>query len=795
MTVRAARPMDALLALAASVAAIAPMLTLFDKPTWLRPALLVSIAIVLTGMAARTIVRSPAAVAAAQALVGTELVCLLHGRGHLWHGLPTVETFFALNYILYDARVTVMTYAAPAPMNRGLLLATTIIVAVVVWIVDVIAVSRRAPAAAGLTLLAAYLLTATNSGSALPWYAFVLPAGLWLTMLARSGVGGLRRWATAVPLRSGDGRRGRTVDPADSFAAMARNFGIVAIAGALMLPLVIPHLPTRFLGEGLGRSNSGTAGGSFELSSTLDLTRNLEEQSDRVVLRYRTGDPSPGPLRLAVLRGYDARSQFFIVPLTPTYPVVNGQQLAGVLPIPRDTPAASVRSYGMSVTENNLSNRQLPLPDGVIRLELPGDVRGTEFSDGVIEVDRRVKRYDLDFRRYTPQQEVLQASDVSLDPIDGPGADLVTAEDYVIEPQALDRLTAILAEIVPAGATDLEAAVAIQDYLRGPEFTYSLTLAGPAKDENGRLVNLDPVSQFLLTKTGFCQQFATAMIMLARQQGIPARMVIGFLPGTLQAGERTIRGRDAHAWPELFFENVGWLRFEPTPAGRTGTVPQYAHVTPEGSGTPTSSSTSPTTTTTPRRQPGVEDIGATAPTTLDRPVWQRLGSVPTWQWALLGMTFALLATVFLPIVAARARRRRLRAAEDDAARIEAQWFDLVRRIGDLGLSVPTSLTPRQTSDYLRQRAALSGEPADALNRVVSSVEQARYAPRTTLLDDPRADVDRVLDAVGASRTRGARLRAWLLPRDGVLTGRRWMDQASHAPGRVARSITSLLPRR
>ncbi len=575
---------------------------------------------------------------------------------------------------------------------------------------------------------------------------------------------------------------------------MARSFGIVAIAAALMLPLVIPHLPTRFLGEGLGRSDSGTAGGSFELSSTLDLTRNLEEQSDRVVLRYRTSDPSPGPLRLAVLRGYDARSQFFIVPLTPSYPVVNGRQLARVLPIPPDTPAASIRSYGMSITENNLSNRQLPLPDGVTRVDLPDDIRGTEFSDGVIEVGRRAKRYDLDFTRYTPPQEVLQASDVTLDPIDGPGADLVTAEDYIVEPQALDRLTATLARIVPAGATDLEAAVAIQDYLRGPEFTYSLTLAPTARDENGRLVSLDPVSQFLLTKTGFCQQFATAMIMLARQHGIPARMVIGFLPGSLQAGERTIRGRDAHAWPELFFENVGWLRFEPTPAGRTGTVPQYAQVTPDGSETQTSSSTSSAPTTTPR-QPNLDDVGPTPPTTLDRPAWQRLGTVPTWGWALLGTTLTLIGTAFLPLVAARARRRRLRAAGTDAARIEAQWFDLVRRIGDLGLSVPPSLTPRQTSDYLRQRAALGGESADALRRVVSSVELARYAPPTTLLEDPRADVDRVLDAVGVSRTRGARLRAWLVPRDGVLAGRRWMDRVARVPARAVRTITSLLPRR
>ena len=65
--------------------------------------------------------------------------------------------------------------------------------------------------------------------------------------------------------------------------------------------------------------------------------------------------------------------------------------------------------------------------------------------------------------------------------------------------------------------------------------------------------------------------------MMAREAGIPARMAIGFLPGTADRGTYTVRASDAHAWPELYFEGIGWLRFEPTPSGTQSTVaPPYS---------------------------------------------------------------------------------------------------------------------------------------------------------------------------------------------------------------------------
>ena len=97
------------------------------------------------------------------------------------------------------------------------------------------------------------------------------------------------------------------------------------------------------------------------------------------------------------------------------------------------------------------------------------------------------------------------------------------------------------------------------------QFTYSLNVeqAGPARGAD----------QFLTTqRRGYCQQFAFAMAVLARLLGIPSRVAVGYTAGTSHAvhDRWLVKTSDAHAWPELYFQRPGWLRFEPTPAGAGG---------------------------------------------------------------------------------------------------------------------------------------------------------------------------------------------------------------------------------
>ena len=102
---------------------------------------------------------------------------------------------------------------------------------------------------------------------------------------------------------------------------------------------------------------------------------------------------------------------------------------------------------------------------------------------------------------------------------------------------------------------------AIQQRFLDGSFLYS-TEVEPKADA-------DALLDFLtISRRGFCQQFATAMAIMVRELGYPARVAVGYRSGTLNDGVFTVQTKDAHAWVEVFFPGHGWLAFEPTPSRR-----------------------------------------------------------------------------------------------------------------------------------------------------------------------------------------------------------------------------------
>jgi transglutaminase-like putative cysteine protease len=103
-------------------------------------------------------------------------------------------------------------------------------------------------------------------------------------------------------------------------------------------------------------------------------------------------------------------------------------------------------------------------------------------------------------------------------------------------------------------------ALTIQYYLS--KIPYSLDIQAPPPGADG-------VQYFLFTqKSGYCVYFASAMAVMLRSEGIPARMVVGFAPGQYDQEEQRflIRDRDYHAWTEVYFPGYGWVTFDPTPS-------------------------------------------------------------------------------------------------------------------------------------------------------------------------------------------------------------------------------------
>lgn len=123
-----------------------------------------------------------------------------------------------------------------------------------------------------------------------------------------------------------------------------------------------------------------------------------------------------------------------------------------------------------------------------------------------------------------------------------------------------DRVRALAANLTATAPTPYDRAVALEQYLRA--FPYTLDVPTPPGDS-------DVVDYFLFDlQQGYCDYYASAMVVLARAAGLPARLVVGYFTGTAQPTEGTMRyvvtEADAHSWPELYFPGLGWLEFEPT---------------------------------------------------------------------------------------------------------------------------------------------------------------------------------------------------------------------------------------
>jgi hypothetical protein len=220
---------------------------------------------------------------------------------------------------------------------------------------------------------------------------------------------------------------------------------------------------------------------------------------------------------------------------------------------------------------------------------------------------------------------------------------------------AIPASVAALAREVTAGAQDpLGQAELLVNWFRSGQFHYTLNPPVTPPDA-------DPLVDFLTrTRSGSCEQFAGAFVVLARSLGLPSRVVVGFTAGRYSGpGQVTVRGADAHAWPEVYLgPRAGWVSFEPTPQQPSGEVAPEGVVGPSGVNTtvpPTSVGPS-----TPVVPPAPLTVPTTVPnqgsnTTIAPVATATSGSGPgTIGWILIGTA----AVVVLLIVVLLVRRRR-----------------------------------------------------------------------------------------------------------------------------------------
>lgn len=151
---------------------------------------------------------------------------------------------------------------------------------------------------------------------------------------------------------------------------------------------------------------------------------------------------------------------------------------------------------------------------------------------------------------------VLVPADLGSEP--GPYPEWVVRQ-YLQLPLQSDRITALAGEVTQKHYRPYEKATAIQTYLTSH---YRYSLDAPLAEQH------QPLEEFLFArKTGYCEHYATAMVIMLRTVGVPARLVTGFMATEWNEYGHyyVVRQQDAHAWVEVYLPHSGWIRMDPTP--------------------------------------------------------------------------------------------------------------------------------------------------------------------------------------------------------------------------------------
>ncbi|MDT3400023.1 DUF3488 and transglutaminase-like domain-containing protein, partial [Streptomyces sp. B1866] len=778
----------AVCAAVATLASACALLPLVDQHGWLpQAALLLGVQSAVGVLARRLVPARPLAVAA-QALTGLLLLTAVFAHGQAAGGvLPGPPVFDRFAQLLRAGGDDVGEYTIPAPATDGIRLMLVGGVLLVGLMVDTLAVTYRAAAPAGLPLLALYSVAAALSGGgSAEWLGFLVAAAGYLLLLLAESRGRLTQWGRVftaggphAPPPAGPGAAG------GGRLRAGHRIGALALGIALAVPAVLPSLGSGLLGERDGGAGGG--GGISAVDSMVALQNSLNQPENREVLRYRSSTQSTQDLylRFIALDEFDG-AEWRAAPRPVT-------DLPGVLPDPPglapDVDASPVRSYVQVARWYGQSEVPLPYPASEVniggRWAFEPEARMLVGQDG--QTTQGV-RYAVSSLQVRPTAAQLAAAPA-------PPAGLLRR--YTRVPDSLPDVVARTARQVTARQTTLyEKAVRLQDWFAvDGGFRYDTRV----KSGSGTKA----IARFLKQKEGFCVHFAFSMAAMARTLGIPARVAVGFQPGTAQTdGSVSVGIRDAHAWPELYFQGVGWTRFEPTPS--RGVQPDYTLVQPpagEASDAPTpQSSASPRASASPSPSASCPADGQQADgcATAPPPVADGGSSGGGWPlpssvgWGALALVLAVVP--MLPMLwRIRARSRRLRgpgahagAPPDAAGRTLAAWREMVDTAWDHGVVPDDSLTPRGAVARIVRTAGLDEPAARAAHRVATAVEQVLYAPRphpTTGLTD---DVLRVAAGLRAATGRWTRLRALVAPRSAVRAAwaaeerwsalaRRWSD--------------------
>lgn len=615
----------------------------------------------------------------------------------------------------------------------------------VAWLV----LGRHAPVLAGVLVFAVYAgPTVAVSFPLDPWvFAAVALAFLWLL---REDVRRRERLREAASARAaGSTRRTGSTALAGRFGSVgpAVLVGAVAVVVALLTPAALPDLAVRDVTAG-ARGNGPFANG---INPLISLGQSLRRPANTTALEYTTTADDAPYLKVTDLSDFTGNVW------GPDNSGYNDGNSLDAFPAPAGlSEAIPVETFETTVTVDSLSSPWLPLPYPTQKVDgLRGDWRFEAAG-----LTAMAERGSTRGQTYTATSTAILPTAQQMRDVP-PVADPASAAPYLELPDELPQIIRdTAADVTATASTDYDRAIALQRYFRS-SFEYS---ESAPVEEGFDGSGAEVIATFLERKAGYCIHFSSAMAVMSRVLGIPARIAIGYLPGTTidntpsNRGTYIVTSDQLHAWPELYFEGVGWVPFEPT-ASR-GVVTQFTDTsaaTPGSGSVSPDSRPAPTAASTPTPTAGA--LGGSTAT-------QTGGGLPAMLVPLailLGVLVLLAAPSIARGIRRAAGRRRAHAAGTSAG---WAWTEFVDSARDLGFPVTTSESPRGFAARLRGQFQVD---SPAIERLVTAVERESYARAATDRasgGEPPASADAVEAALGEAKTA---LRAVSPPIERVLS--------------------------
>ncbi len=693
--------------IAASIVAAISLERLFADSTFLRDVLLMAVASHLVAIACR---RARFKFGPSAIVSGLTLVLL--GSAIFYPNdssfiFPTSDTVRALTDDLSAAAAVFVEESAPVEPLRGFVVSASALIWIGAFLADSAAFRLRSyveAVAFATSVLAFSSLMGVDRNQVTHGVAFTAA----LTAVALS----MRALDKADDDLWTAGRAGPGVSTILRSGAILGL--IVVVAGGLVAPR-IPGADSQPLLDVTGLDDPPST--RSITSPLVNVSASLVEQSDEEIFSVRVAPEERDYWRLMALTGFDGNQW---------QRTSNFDEARGHLPSTIDSSVINRTSLVQTVTKRSRGDDIfLPaayelsrvLDDGGVDLEYEVATGALVYHRNSQESAEQGFSYTIESQvpDYEPSQlparaaanlsEEFLAAHTQLPPVCSPDQSSATRDCWPT------RITDLAEQVTAGAASDYQRARMLQDFLRSPaNFRYDLNVA--------QRHDVATTEDFLFdVRAGYCEQFASVFAAMARSLGIPTRVAVGYTWGSWdpERQEYVVRGHHAHAWPEVYFAEAGWIIFEPTP-GRsrprdtdiTGLADARQYPSNESAilsdsvgGATGGAATNNGFSGPPVPRPSASEIVSGTGSAPDSSGSSVLFSV--LRVALIVVAGVAATTVATPTIrAVRRRRRLLRAADDPVLRGEIAWDDAVKALRLVGFSPSRAQTPLEVAHATEQ---------------------------------------------------------------------------------------------